>query len=258
MFLALWDSLAEDQKHQPNSMSIFILQGLPGNGKTLMGAQEFISVLKRNIIWDQKGVTKRRRVVATNVKINEQLKQAFNDYIVEWDGLEELVKLRGADVFFDDMGTILDAQRWADVPEEVKRWFRWHEHYGCTIYGNCQEFKDLSNVVRKLTVSLKHVSKIVGSSRPHETLPEVKHIWGLMLVRPMKIDTSEKPFEQRQYEHWFTWRLKRIRKKYCEVYDTTQDMKILNYPPMVHIERFCEKEDCKDRFGNRTMHVKHI
>lgn len=239
-------------------MSIHILQGLPGNGKTLLSSELFIDLLRRNIQWFESGRTKERRIVATNVVINPELKASFGDYIREWDGLEELVKLRGADVIFDDMGTVLDAQRWADVPEEAKRWFRWHEHYGCDVYGNCQEFKDLSNVVRKLTVSLRHVSKMFGSKRPHPTLPPVKRIWGLLLVRPMAIDTSEKPLEQRRYEHIFTWRLKRIRKKYCEVYDTTQDMKILNYPPLVHIERFCEKEDCVDRHGNRTLHVKHI
>jgi len=220
-------------------MAIFITQALPGNGKTLLAAELLIKLLRRNIHQFENGIVKERRRVAANIVVNPELKREFSDYIVEWDGLDDLVKLRGADVIFDDMGTVLDAQRWADVPEDTKRWFRWHEHYGCDVYGNCQEFKDLANVVRKLTVSLTHLNKIMGSRRPHPTRPPVKKPWGIILSRPMKIDTSERPMDERHYEHVFTYRLKMIRKKYCDVYDTTQDMKELNYPPLIHVEREC-------------------
>ncbi len=237
---------------------IHILQANPGNGKTLLASEQILFLLNRNKKWwknrSKMGITK-KRIVATNITVSDEIKRKHEGFIVEYDGLRELVELRGCDIIFDDMGTYLDAQRWLDVPDSVKKWFRLHEHYGINIYGNCQEFKDLANVVRKLTVSLKHVVKIAGSARPHETKPKVRRVWGFMLVRPMDITTSEKDFDQRKYDNFMSWRIKTIKQIYCNIYDTTQDFKKPDYPELEHIERVCPVSHCKKHLDPMVKHV---
>lgn len=232
---------------------ITITQGKPGNGKSYFAGVDFLSLLTRAITWEQKGIIKVRRKVATNIELNKDLYEEFKDYIVLWDGLDELIKLRNCDVVFDDMGTYLDAQEWTKINRDVKRWFRLHEHYGCDIYGNCQDFKDIANVVRKLTSEVKEVTKLVGSRRPSESKPKVKMVWGIFMTRSLTIDVAEKPNEKREYVGWPRFDI--LKKKYCNVYNTLQDIVEGELPPLKHLAQYCGDQNC---YHHRVPKVSHV
>jgi len=232
---------------------IRLRQAQPGNGKSYFAGVEFLSLLKRNILWDQKGKIKVRRKVATNLELNPKLLSEYGEYIIQWNGLEDLVKLRDCDVIFDDMGSYLDAQEWQKTPREVKTWFRLHEHYGVEIYGNCQDFKDIIGSVRRLVVDLEYVRKIVGSRRPANSKPKVKMIYGVFMIRKMRIDTSEKPIDKREYFGFP--RIEFLRKKFCNVYDTLQDIQEGSLPPLKHVSRYCSDPYCKHHKNPVVSHI---
>jgi len=216
-------------------ISLFV--GNTGQGKTYMTALTALDLLKRNANWYEKKKTKIRRRVATNLSLSTALKTKYADYIYEWNDMEQLVCLRECDVIFDDMSTYLDSQRWLDTPMSVKRWLRFHEHYGCDIYGNAQDFLTVDPSVRRLTYSVMHVGKLIGSRRPSATKPEVKRIWGVLMIREVAEELFDK--EKLKYEYKGIPKVEFIRKKICRVFDTMQDLEVGEYPGLNHIERSC-------------------
>lgn len=233
---------------------IFMNEANPGNGKTYIASITFMALLIRNVTWFKKGKIKKIRPIATNIAINHAIVEKYPEYIIIWTDMAELIDLRECDVIFDDMGSYLDSQRWADVPVSVKRWFRLHEHYGVDIYANAQNFSDVVGAVRKLTVSLTRTFKIIGSKRPAETKPPVKKIWGLFVTRTVNMNDFEKDLDSRTYTDWFGhWRL--LRKKYCAVFDTLQDLETSDWPALEYIARECNDPRC-----SKAPHIieKHV
>jgi len=196
-------------------------EGNTGNGKSYLAGMEFLYLLTRAIVWDQKGKLEVRRRVATNIDLNESLYEEYREYIVKFKTLDELIELRDCDVLFDDMGWYVNARRWQQLDPQVTEWFRTHEHYGCDVYGNCQDLKDVDVSIRKLMKEAKYVVKIAGSRRPAKSKPKVKKVWGVLWIRQVAIDTAEKARDQREFTDHIG-RIEFIRQKYCNVYDTLQ------------------------------------
>lgn len=216
---------------------IFLYEGSTGQGKTYMTAVNTILLLERNKKWYEKKKTEIKRVLATNMKLSPEVENRYPDQILYWTDLDQLIGLRECDVIFDDMASYLDSQRWSDTPMSVKRWLRLHEHYGCDIYGNAQDFLTIDISVRRLCTGISRVTKVIGSRRPSATKPIIKFIWGLMLLREIdiskyKTETQEKPFIGFP-------KLEFIKRKYCNTFDTKQDIQQSEYPPLQHIERSC-------------------
>jgi len=220
-------------------ISIFV--GNTGQGKTYMCALTVLSLLSRNVHWFEKKKTTVRRRIATNIALNQQIFEKYKDYILYWNDLEQLTSLRECDIVFDDMGAYLDAQRWADLPMSVKRWLRLHEHYGCDIYGNAQDFLTIDTSVRRLTYDVTHVSKIVGSKRPSATKPKIKKVWGVLFCREVSEEVFDKEKIKYSYKGWP--RIEFIKRSVCNVFDTTQDLTMGDYPPLHHIARTCPQCD---------------
>jgi len=216
---------------------IHIYDGNTGQGKTYMTGMETLRLLHRNKKWYETKKTKTPRTVATNMALSLAIQNQYKGYISFWTDMEQLVSLRQCDVIFDDMATYLDSQRWTETPLSVKRWLRLHEHYGCDIYGNAQDFLTIDPSVRRLTGRVDHVSKIIGSRRPSATKPEVKRIWGVLTVRRVKTEEMDKEKIKRTYEG--LPRIEFIKRKICDVFDTAQDIQMGEYPPLQHIERGC-------------------
>jgi len=216
---------------------ISIYEGNTGQGKTYMTAFTMLKLLERNLRWLKQHKIDRPRLVATNMSVGREILEKYSQYIVYWQELEQLIELRQCDVIFDDMATYLDSQRWTDTPNSVKRWLRLHEHYGCDIYGNAQDFLTIDASVRRLTSLVTRITKIVGSRRPSATKPAVKHVWGVLMLREVNKENRDKDDVKREYEGWP--RIEFLRRKYCELFDTAQEMKMSEYPPVHHIERAC-------------------
>jgi len=225
-------------------MGVYITDGNTGNGKSYLASMDFINLLHRNIRWDLQGKLEVRRMTATNIELNPALLEQYGEYIIQFKDLDQLTGIREADIIFDDMGWYVNARRWATLPDSVTEWFRTHEHYGCEVYGNCQDFKDIDVSIRKLVKSANHVKKVFGSRRPARSKPKVGKIWGILLVRRMVIDTSEKAAASREYLG--IPRLEFVRKKYCNVYSTLQEFQRGKYPPVEHIARYCVDPTCKN------------
>lgn len=219
---------------------ITIYRGEPGQGKTYFMSLTILDLIARNKLWQKKGYTKELRPIATNMDIADWVKKTYPK-IIRWNDLQELISFKGADVFFDDMSNWLDAQRWADTPQSVKQWLRFHEHYGVEIYGNAQDFSTVEISVRRLTTELYSVKKIIGSRRPGENKPPVKRVWGVFVRRQvdltgMKNKTSNDETDLK-YQGWP--RIEFLKKKVCSVFDTTQDFDDIKWPHLHHSERSC-------------------
>lgn len=215
---------------------ITIWEGGVGQGKTYMTSMDALWLLKRNMKWH----TKRNlpiRYVYSNIKLSPEIEDKYKSYIKYWTDLSELVNIREADIVFDDMATYLDSQEWANIPLSIKHWLRLHEHYGCNIYGNAQDFNTIYKSVRQITSTLKRVFKLFGSHRPSKTKPPVKFIWGFIISRHVDNSEFEKEKDDRKTIGWPMFHF--IRRSKCNIFDTTQDLNSQNWPPLQHIERQC-------------------
>jgi len=218
---------------------IIIYDGNPGQGKTYMLAQEALGLLERNKNWFRTHKTPTLRRLATNMRLSEETEKRYEGQIVYWSDMKQLVKLRECDVMFDDMSTYLDAQRYLDTPTRVKRWLRFHEHYGCDIYGNAQDFLAIDISVRRLITQVYNVRKLLGSRRPSATKPAVKRVWGVIMIRQVDEQDMDKERTKRVFSGFP--RIEFLKKKNCMVFDTTQDIEVEDWPNLEHIERKCLK-----------------
>lgn len=217
---------------------IFLYEGNTGQGKTYMTSVNTLLLLERNKRWYEKKKTKELRLLATNMKLSEEVEANYPKQILYWTELEQLIRLKECDVIFDDMASYLDSQRWTDTPTSVKRWLRLHEHYGCDIYGNAQDFLTIDIAVRRLCTSISRIHKFVGSRRPSATKPEIRWIWGILVIREIEIQKYKNETQEKPYIGFP--KIEFIRRKYCKTFDTKQDIKQSDYPPLHHIERSCD------------------
>ncbi len=216
---------------------IFLFEGNTGQGKTYMTSVNTLLLLQRNRKWKEKGKTKTTRKLATNMKLSKEVEEEYGDKIVYWTELEQLIGLRECDVIFDDMASYLDSQRWVDTPMSVKKWLRLHEHYGCDIYGNAQDFLTIDISVRRLCTRISRINKFIGSRRPSATKPDVKYIWGIFVIREIDIQKYKTETQEKPYLGWP--KIEFIKRRYCNTFDTTQDITTSEWPPLQHIERNC-------------------
>jgi len=127
-----------------------------------------------------------KRIVKSNLKMSDEFESEAGDFIQYWEDPEELPHMKDCDVIWEEMGAHVDSRSWEQLPLELRRWLQQHRHRGVEIWGNVQEFADVDVAVRRLTEDLSYLTKICGSRDPSPTTPEVKRIWGIILVT--KID----------------------------------------------------------------------
>lgn len=216
---------------------IRVYEGDVGAGKSLMLSRDLMFCLQRNRIWFEKGITKIKRKVACNFPINKDVVAEYGDLLVGWEQLEQLTEMEQTDVFMDDMATLLDSKHWEHTPFKVRKWFRVHERMGCDFYSNAQNFSEVEISIRRLTNSVVHVQKFIGSQRPMATKPVIRRIWGVLFLWEVPREQFTKERYERKYEG--IPRVEFIRKTDCAVYDTAVIIKDTGWPPLEHIERSC-------------------
>lgn len=223
-------------------MPISVITGKPGAGKSLLLAKTMLDVLTRNKEWfEETGIL---RPIYSNLRLNNDLSKEFKQFINYWDNPEQLIEIRDADVFWDEIATHLDASQYKDLPLEIKRWLQQHRKFGIEIYGTTQDFAMIDIAMRRMTSDLRILAKIFGSRDKSNTMPPVKRIWGLTLVRDMDPATyKEDEKENKAYGLGFLW----ITRKLTEIFDTTQEIKQGTYPALHHIERKCIDPRCPFR-----------
>lgn len=234
---------------------IVIFTGLPGAGKSLKMAKTMVKILYRNRDWYntqmQRFLDKKEskmpilRKVYSNLKLSPEVEKEFlnerTGLIKYWTEPSELVAIRDADVFWDEIATHLDSTQWQNMSLELKRWLQQHRKFGIEIYGTTQDFAMIDKSMRRLTSDLYILTKLIGSRDKSTTKPDVKHIWGVSMLQNIDPQTyDEEKKKQAAGIPWPMW----ISKGAVDIFDTTQEIKAGKYPPLNHIERECGDPNC--------------
>lgn len=277
-------------------MAIFeLIEGMPGQGKSLYTARKTIELLERNKRWYQKQTAlyqkqkdelkeyrKRRkyfdkltpkekkklpksppfvmqkpvlRKVAMNFKLAPHVEKKYPKQIEYWVGLDEITRFRDLDLVWDEIATHLDARRFAMVSDEVMYFLSQHRKRGIDIYANTQDFSMVDARARIMCTKVRTLRKIIGSRDPSPTKPPIKHIWGLIWLRDV-LNYKEVDPEKKKYS-FFDMGFFTITKELVETYDTRQSIERGELPPLKHVIRKCEHCDDPDHECNhvKTMHV---
>lgn len=216
-------------------MAIFeIVEGPPGQGKSLYTAKITKWLLNRNLKWHKQGNPIRQ--IWSNLKFSPELENRFPGFIYYWTDSKQLCELRDVDIIWDEIATELDARNFANLSTELKRFLSQYRKRGVDIYANTQDFSMIDARARLMISGVKTLTKFIGSSDISTTKPPPKRIWGLIVVRQV-INFRETAPEKKVYniipEFFF------IEKELVEMYDTRQDIALGKPPPLTHEERHC-------------------
>jgi len=219
-----------------------VYTGLESSGKSLALAMKAEVILRRNAKWLKKSGIRR------NIVTNEAFSKNFVERalglgikVIIWEDLDQLISYRDCDVFIDELGTYFDSRSWTSLSLDVRRWIAQGAKSGIEIYAAAQDFSQIDIAFRRLTNDVFHIIKLVGSPRPSATRPPVSFIWGMCV----KWELDPRSFKAEQAEMKLRWILPSfffIRKKFCELFDTTQFLKRSKPSAFKHFVRTCP--DC--------------
>lgn len=232
-----------------------IIEGAPGQGKSLYTAKRTLWLLERNKKWHAKGNP--LRIVWSNMKFSEELEKKYPDSIKYWTDSAQICQLRDCDIIWDEIATELDGRNFANLSTELKRFLSQYRKRGIDIYANTQDFSMIDVRARLMINNVKTLSKMVGSPDISTTKPPPKLIWGLVMIRQVENYRETDP-DKKVYGILPTFFF--ITKELINIYDTTQDIAVGTPPPLKHEERFCEdyenpKSSCFHSIkGRKVLH----
>jgi len=194
-------------------MAVFeLIEGQPGNGKSLYTARIVRKLVKRNKKWFEKsGII---RPIFSNLKFSEEFEEQSCVTKVEeidgkfeytkiplifyWDNVDQVSQLKDCDLIWDEIATEMDARNFSTLSEEIKRFLSQYDKRGVEIYANTQDYSLIDLRARMFVTRVATLNKVIGSPRPSPTKPPVKKIWGLILVRDLDswkaMDVSKKSY----------------------------------------------------------------
>jgi len=222
-----------------------IIEGKPGQGKSLYTARLARKLLKRNKKWREKsGIV---RPIVSNIRFSDTFEKEGEGFLKYWSSIGEVTKLTNVDLLWDEIATELDSRNFQNLSEEVKRFLSQYRKRGVDIYANTQDFSMIDMRARLMVTRVASLWKMVGSRDPSPTKPPVKRIWGLVMVREVEEILTDDPHNKKfgLVPGFFF-----IDKEDIEIYDTTQDIPMSPPLPYRHIVRECEyandpEHDCK-------------
>lgn len=202
-----------------------IVEGSPGQGKSLYTAIKARQLLARNKAWFKKsGIV---RPIFSNLKFSEQFEQENEGFILYWNNTDQLCSVRDVDVIWDEIATELDSRNFANLSEELKRFLSQYRKRGVDIYANTQDFSMIDARARLMVTRVATLKKVFGSRDPSPTKPPIKYIYGMVFVRDVinfKIVDPEKKRYALIPSVFF------IEKEDIEIYDTRQDIEVGDLP----------------------------
>jgi len=212
-----------------------ITEGAPGQGKSLYTAALTRRVLLRNAKWREK--TGIQREVWSNMKFSEEFEDEWDGCIKYWADSSVLVNLRDVDIIWDEIATELDARNFMNLTVELKRFLSQYRKRGIDIYANTQDFSMIDARARLMISHVRTLSKIIGSPDISTTKPPPKYIWGLIMIRDVTNFRETDP-EKKKYDIMPSFMF--INRETVAIYDTRQDIKLGDLPPLRHETRYCE------------------
>jgi len=217
-------------------MAIFeVVEGAPGQGKSLYTAQVALNLLRRNKKWAAKGFP--RRQLASNMKFSPQFEHQAAGFLTYWTDTREICEMRDVDILWDEIATELDSRNWQNLTVELKRFLSQYRKRGVDIYANTQDFSMVDARARLMITSVQTLSKIIGSRDLSATKPPPKTVWGLCMRREVENFREINP-EKKTYGWVPSFFF--ITKELVDVYDTRQDIRQGALPPLRHEIRYCE------------------
>jgi len=212
-----------------------IVEGAPGQGKSLYTARLVFRLLQRNKRWYEK--TQQRREIWSNLKFSEAFEREAEGYLKYWSDPAVLVKLNDCDIVWDEIATELDARNWTNLSAEMKRFLSQYRKRGIDIYANTQDFSMIDQRARLMISHVRTLWKAIGSRDISTTKPPPRFIWGLIIIRDVTNYRETDP-EKKKYGIVPSFML--IERELVELYDTRQDIKLGDPPPLRHSVRYCE------------------
>lgn len=212
-------------------MSVFeIVEGSPGQGKSLYTARLARHLLNRNRKWFEKsGIV---RPIISNLKFSEKFEQEYNKdgnlFIRYWSNTDEICKARDSDIIWDEIATELDSRNYSNLTEELKRFLSQYRKRGCDIYANTQDFSMIDARARLMVTRVATLAKIFGSRDPSSTKPDVDRIYGMVFVRDVQ---NFREADQTKKKHFLIPTVFFIDRADIEIYDTRQDIEFGTLPP---------------------------
>jgi hypothetical protein len=202
-----------------------IIEGKPGQGKSLYTARLARKLLNRNKKWfDKSGIL---RPIYSNIKFSPAFEDEGKSFIKYWTNIEEITKLEHCDLLWDEIATELDSRNFTNLSEEIKRFLSQYRKRGVDIYANTQDFSMIDMRARLMVTRVATLNKIIGSSDPSATRPEIKRIWGIIAVSEVQEILTDDPHNKKygMIPSFFF-----IDREDVEIYDTTQDIPLS--PPL--------------------------
>jgi len=161
-----------------------IVEGAPGQGKSLYTAKLVKKLVDRNRKWFEKSGILRK--VFSNIHFSPVFYETNKDFIAYWRSPLELTTLLDCDVIWDEIATELDARNFANLPDELKIFLSQYRKRGIDIYANTQDFSMVDARARLMVTQVATLNKLIGSSDPSPTKPPVRYIWGLVAIRDVE------------------------------------------------------------------------
>jgi len=219
-----------------------IIEGKPGQGKSLYSARLARQLLKRNKKWFEKSGIKRK--IMSNIKFSLDFeREAGKEFLGYWSSIDEVTKLKNVDLLWDEIATELDSRNFSLLSEDVKRFLSQYRKRGIDIYANTQDFSMIDIRARLMVTRVASLAKLIGSPDPTPTKPPIKKIWGLVMIREVGEIFSDDPHNKKYMgipSFFF------IDREDVNIYDTTQDIPLSPPLPYRHVVRKCEYADDPD------------
>lgn len=227
-------------------MSIQVITGLPGSGKTAKLSQTTESILSRNFKHFQK--TGFRRFVYLNFRLSDTISDEYRSFIIYWKDIDELLKITEGDIFIDELSIYFDSQEWATISRDIKFFLRQHRKLGIDIYATAQDFNTVDIAFRRLTDSLLYAVKIMGTPPPRATKKKTNKPWGVFAYRNVKPSSYKE--EKEKYEYTFLPTFSLFLSEDFSIYDTRE---LIETPStIVYVKHIVQR--CKSCGYEKVIH----
>jgi len=159
------------------------------------------------------------------------------------------------DIMIDEAANLLPADGWSDTPRWLRKVFSQHRHRGIRVFANTQDYKGVDINFRRMIRRAELIQPVFKSRDISASLPPVKHIFGIIMVRrfdpgqleEVGINNAEKLEEIEIKPPLFAARSFWLNRRLIESYDTQQDLPEYKPSQMEEIVYECEHgENCRD------------
>ena len=219
-----------------------------GSGKSLSQADLVLGLLARSVKI-QKKYKKPIREIWCNFHLSKSIQEKYDDRLRYWQTPQEMIFTdypkkhmirRDFDVVWDEMAVELPSDKWKDTDPAIRRFFAQHRKRGIQIFGNTQDYMMLDINARRMATSVFETQKLCGNRDPSSTLPDIKHIWGLVWVWELNKSLIRDTGKEKQRMSLLPFKWLWITRRLTTAYDTGEDISKAERIKLLHLEYFCD------------------